>query len=136
MFFLSVVEFHISDCSWRHHAVQYQPFRSRSHIKRRPCLQEMSASLLLITAWTFVSDKLFLGSVCSSVVRRIMNPPCGRCNKPVYPTEKINCLDKVRWLNINTNHPVYTYWIVDYPARERFKSVCYIYMYINTAENF
>ncbi|XP_029954007.1 LIM zinc-binding domain-containing Nebulette-like isoform X1 [Salarias fasciatus] len=23
-----------------------------------------------------------------------MNPPCGRCNKPVYPTEKINCLDK------------------------------------------
>lgn len=25
-----------------------------------------------------------------------MNPPCGRCNKPVYPTEKINCLDKVR----------------------------------------
>ncbi|XP_034050643.1 LIM and SH3 domain protein 1-like isoform X2 [Thalassophryne amazonica] len=24
-----------------------------------------------------------------------MNPPCGRCNKPVYPTEKINCLDKI-----------------------------------------
>ncbi|XP_008312207.1 LIM and SH3 domain protein 1-like [Cynoglossus semilaevis] len=23
-----------------------------------------------------------------------MNPPCGRCKKPVYPTEKINCLDK------------------------------------------
>ncbi|XP_019721067.1 LIM and SH3 domain protein 1-like isoform X2 [Hippocampus comes] len=23
-----------------------------------------------------------------------MNPPCGRCTKPVYPTEKINCLDK------------------------------------------
>lgn len=23
-----------------------------------------------------------------------MNPPCGRCNKQVYPTEKINCLDK------------------------------------------
>ncbi|XP_056152989.1 LIM and SH3 domain protein 1-like [Lampris incognitus] len=23
-----------------------------------------------------------------------MNPPCGRCNKAVYPTEKINCLDK------------------------------------------
>uniref|UniRef100_A0A8C6SN06 LIM and SH3 domain protein 1 n=1 Tax=Neogobius melanostomus TaxID=47308 RepID=A0A8C6SN06_9GOBI len=23
-----------------------------------------------------------------------MNPPCGRCRKPVYPTEKINCLDK------------------------------------------
>ncbi|RVE59959.1 hypothetical protein OJAV_G00192980 [Oryzias javanicus] len=23
-----------------------------------------------------------------------MNPPCGRCSKPVYPTEKINCLDK------------------------------------------
>nr|XP_057934244.1 LIM and SH3 domain protein 1-like isoform X2 [Doryrhamphus excisus] len=23
-----------------------------------------------------------------------MNPPCGRCNKPVYPTEKVNCLDK------------------------------------------
>ncbi|XP_028332887.1 LIM and SH3 domain protein 1-like [Gouania willdenowi] len=23
-----------------------------------------------------------------------MNPPCGRCNKPVYPTEKLNCLDK------------------------------------------
>ncbi|XP_061666734.1 LIM and SH3 domain protein 1-like isoform X1 [Syngnathoides biaculeatus] len=23
-----------------------------------------------------------------------MNPPCGRCAKPVYPTEKINCLDK------------------------------------------
>ncbi|XP_077358580.1 LIM and SH3 domain protein 1-like isoform X3 [Festucalex cinctus] len=23
-----------------------------------------------------------------------MNPPCGRCMKPVYPTEKINCLDK------------------------------------------
>lgn len=25
-----------------------------------------------------------------------MNPPCGRCGKAVYPTEKINCLDKVR----------------------------------------
>uniref|UniRef100_H2M818 LIM and SH3 domain protein 1 n=2 Tax=Oryzias latipes TaxID=8090 RepID=H2M818_ORYLA len=24
----------------------------------------------------------------------MMNPSCGRCNKPVYPTEKINCLDK------------------------------------------
>ncbi|KAM4624613.1 LIM and SH3 domain protein 1-like [Polymixia lowei] len=23
-----------------------------------------------------------------------MNPPCGRCSKAVYPTEKINCLDK------------------------------------------
>lgn len=23
-----------------------------------------------------------------------MNPPCGRCNKIVYPTEKLNCLDK------------------------------------------
>ncbi|XP_029934181.1 LIM and SH3 domain protein 1-like isoform X2 [Myripristis murdjan] len=23
-----------------------------------------------------------------------MNPPCGRCHKAVYPTEKINCLDK------------------------------------------
>ncbi|XP_054609067.1 LIM and SH3 domain protein 1-like [Dunckerocampus dactyliophorus] len=23
-----------------------------------------------------------------------MNPPCGRCSKPVYPTEKVNCLDK------------------------------------------
>ncbi|XP_037547156.1 LIM and SH3 domain protein 1 [Nematolebias whitei] len=23
-----------------------------------------------------------------------MNPACGRCKKPVYPTEKINCLDK------------------------------------------
>ncbi|XP_034045483.1 LIM and SH3 domain protein 1 [Thalassophryne amazonica] len=23
-----------------------------------------------------------------------MNPPCGRCNKIVYPTEKVNCLDK------------------------------------------
>lgn len=23
-----------------------------------------------------------------------MNPPCGRCKKAVYPTEKINCLDK------------------------------------------
>lgn len=23
-----------------------------------------------------------------------MNPPCGRCGKAVYPTEKINCLDK------------------------------------------
>ncbi|XP_076153955.1 LIM and SH3 domain protein 1-like [Alosa pseudoharengus] len=23
-----------------------------------------------------------------------MNPPCSRCNKTVYPTEKVNCLDK------------------------------------------
>ncbi|XP_030196680.1 LIM and SH3 domain protein 1 isoform X3 [Gadus morhua] len=23
-----------------------------------------------------------------------MNPPCGRCSKAVYPTEKVNCLDK------------------------------------------
>ncbi|KAG5831857.1 hypothetical protein ANANG_G00284450 [Anguilla anguilla] len=23
-----------------------------------------------------------------------MNPQCGRCNKVVYPTEKVNCLDK------------------------------------------
>ncbi|MEQ2182792.1 hypothetical protein GOODEAATRI_025901 [Goodea atripinnis] len=24
-----------------------------------------------------------------------MNPLCGRCNQVVYPTEKVNCLDKV-----------------------------------------
>ena len=24
-----------------------------------------------------------------------MNPPCARCNKPVYPVEKMTCLDKV-----------------------------------------
>uniref|UniRef100_A0A8C5H6H9 LIM and SH3 domain protein 1 n=1 Tax=Gouania willdenowi TaxID=441366 RepID=A0A8C5H6H9_GOUWI len=24
-----------------------------------------------------------------------MNPPCSRCNRIVYPTEKVNCLDKV-----------------------------------------
>lgn len=24
-----------------------------------------------------------------------MNPLCARCNKPVYPTERLNCLDKV-----------------------------------------
>ncbi|XP_037133607.1 LIM and SH3 domain protein 1-like [Syngnathus acus] len=30
---------------------------------------------------------------CGGVGER-MNPPCGRCSKPVYPTEKINCLDK------------------------------------------
>uniref|UniRef100_A0AAY5KQ17 LIM zinc-binding domain-containing protein n=1 Tax=Esox lucius TaxID=8010 RepID=A0AAY5KQ17_ESOLU len=23
-----------------------------------------------------------------------MNPPCARCGKIVYPTEKVNCLDK------------------------------------------
>lgn len=25
-----------------------------------------------------------------------MNPPCARCNKTVYPMEKLSCLDKVR----------------------------------------
>ena len=25
-----------------------------------------------------------------------MNPQCARCGKVVYPTEKVNCLDKVR----------------------------------------
>lgn len=25
-----------------------------------------------------------------------MNPPCAKCNKTVYPVEKLNCLDKVR----------------------------------------
>lgn len=25
----------------------------------------------------------------------IMNPLCDRCDKIVYPTEKVNCLDKV-----------------------------------------
>ena len=25
-----------------------------------------------------------------------MNPPCARCNKTVYVTEKLSCLDKVR----------------------------------------
>lgn len=24
-----------------------------------------------------------------------MNPQCARCGKVVYPTEKVNCLDKV-----------------------------------------
>lgn len=24
-----------------------------------------------------------------------MNPPCARCQKIVYPTEKLNCLDKI-----------------------------------------
>ena len=24
-----------------------------------------------------------------------MNAPCARCNKPVYPVEKMTCLDKV-----------------------------------------
>lgn len=24
-----------------------------------------------------------------------MNPPCARCGKIVYPTEKVSCLDKV-----------------------------------------
>ena len=25
-----------------------------------------------------------------------MNPPCAKCSKTVYPTEKLNCLDKVK----------------------------------------
>lgn len=29
-----------------------------------------------------------------------MNPLCSRCNQVVYPTEKVNCLDKVRARNI------------------------------------
>uniref|UniRef100_A0A8B9RMZ3 LIM and SH3 protein 1 n=1 Tax=Astyanax mexicanus TaxID=7994 RepID=A0A8B9RMZ3_ASTMX len=26
-----------------------------------------------------------------------MNPLCSRCNRVVYPTEKVNCLDKVKY---------------------------------------
>lgn len=26
-----------------------------------------------------------------------MNPPCAKCKKTVYPVEKLNCLDKVRF---------------------------------------
>lgn len=47
-----------------------------------------------------------------------MNPPCGRCNKPVYPTEKINCLDKVRQV-IHTRSDLCK-------APGRFLEVCFI----------
>lgn len=37
---------------------------------------------------------LYFGGIVQLLAK--MNPSCSRCNKTVYPTEKVNCLDKVR----------------------------------------
>lgn len=58
----------------------------------------------------WISEVVGFFFFCGVVLRNhcaIMNPPCGRCNKPVYPTEKINCLDKVRW---DKSNPKISLW--------------------------
>lgn len=52
-----------------------------------------------------------------------MNPPCGRCNKPVYPTEKINCLDKVREVTHRHSDLLKTPWVDFWKRENKFVSL-------------
>lgn len=95
-----------------YHARLLLALRSRPYINWNACRRLRGGrfvSQLLITACTsllntfyWISEVVFFCGVRNHCA--IMNPPCGRCNKPVYPTEKINCLDKVRWCKSNPTH--------------------------------
>lgn len=97
------VEVFICDGKWRHHEVLAPPQFEIWSINEVRCLQRTVALFPFrnsthFTCAHFLVDNwgsFFFYTVKSQWV--IMNPPCGRCNKPVYPTEKINCLDKVSW---------------------------------------
>lgn len=43
----------------------------------------------------FILFFFFLNFILPLFLPAAMNPNCARCGKIVYPTEKVNCLDKV-----------------------------------------
>lgn len=79
---------------------QTRPPGSRS---RRTCASRLCGNFFAYL-WEFsvLHRGLCRGSVrCSAKkTRRRMNPPCARCGKIVYPTEKVSCLDKVLTLRL------------------------------------
>lgn len=81
-------------------------FRPRPYINWDACRSERRTARLPAAHHSLylISERFLTGSQKVFLWCAIMNPPCGRCNKPVYPTEKINCLDKVRWYTPNPRY--------------------------------
>lgn len=65
-------------------------------------MKDASAGISVTLCWGLHQLYLHITSRLQPLVKPEevlrMNPPCARCGKIVYPTEKVSCLDKVSTL--------------------------------------